>query len=319
MSFTVFIEKGLHAGAVQRMEPGLYTIGSDLSADIMLSDPDVLPIHVVLEMDEQGLRLEPAKGSVAIDGETAPLEPGDERSLSLPATFHIGDAVISIRAPKDAAKSRQRKRMALTTMAMMVLGVAGLYIYGPLAGSSPPPPGSTPATGAALDGSETIVGRANAEPLPRPSTHDAAETEAPPPQEIVPEPVITVDMAAAELRGRLASVSLDAIDVMVKKDHLVAEGTAEPLQMRDWQAVQIWFDGAFGRDVPLVPRIDVAEKAEPPELAIEAVWAGQTPYLVAGGQRYFEGKNIGDGWTIEQIKAEQIILRRGDQTFSITL
>ncbi len=316
MSLTVFIESGLHAGAVQRMEPGLYTIGSDLSADIVLSDADVLPVHVILELDEQGLRLEPAKGSVAVDGETGALEPGDERSLRLPATFRIGDAAISIRAPKDAAKSHRQRRLAFTAMALMIIGVAGLYTYGPLAGSFSSPPGTA---GAVLDGSEAIVAKANAEPLPLPSTPVAAEAPPSAALELASEPVITVDMAAAELRGRLASVSLDAIDVMIKKDHLVAKGTAEPEQMRDWQAVQIWFDGAFGRDVPLVPDIETAEKAEPPKLAIEAIFAGRTPYLMAGGQRYFEGKNIGDGWTIEQIKSEKITLRRGDQTFSITL
>ncbi|MGI9492621.1 MAG: FHA domain-containing protein, partial [Geminicoccaceae bacterium] len=127
MSFTVFIETGLHAGAVQRLEPGLYTIGSEPDSDIVLSDPDVEPVHAILEFDEAGLRLEPARGKVSVHGETGQLEPGDERYLSLPAGFSIGDTAISIRAPKDAVRTRNRQRYAIGAMAAAVVGIIGLY------------------------------------------------------------------------------------------------------------------------------------------------------------------------------------------------
>lgn len=318
MSFTVFIETGLHAGAVQRLEPGLYTIGSELDSDVVLSDPGVESVHAILDFGDTGLRLEPAKGAIAIHGESGRLEPGDERHLTLPAKFSIGDTTISIRAPKDAMKLRVRKRYAMAGMAAAVLGVVGLYAIGPLSGSFAPPPGSEVAGGQHRGLPETVIGQADTTLQDRPAP---VEPLLPGPAATAPklDPVVTVDIAAQELRSRLAASSLTSIEVIVRKDHLLAKGTAEAERMADWQSVQMWFDGEYGRDVSLVPQVEPAEKAKPPALAIEAIWAGETPYLMAGGRRYFEGAKIGDGWTIESIKPEQITLSRGDQSFSITL
>ncbi len=318
MSFTVFIETGLHAGAVQRLGPGLYTVGSELSADIVLSDPDVQSIHVILEVDDAGLRLEPAKGTVIVDGETAPLEPGDERALRLPSKFHIGATTMSVRAPKDAVKTRHRKRLAIGAMAAAVIGVIGLHTLKPLTGnfaaSSGPAIEAAPGAPAAgtLD-----AGMGEASKSSPPATELATSDQAAATSKS--QPGVTVDIAAAKLRGRLAAASLDAIDVMVRNDHLVAEGSVEPEKMADWRTVQIWFDSDYGHLVPLVPNIAAAEKIEPPKLSIEAIWTGDTPYLMAGGRRYVEGVKIGDGWLIERIQPEEIVLRRGDQTYSITL
>ena len=319
MSFTVFIETGTHAGAVQRLEPGLYTIGSELDSDIILSDPDVEPVHAILEFDELGLRLEPAKGKVSVHGETGHLEPGDERYLTLPAGFSIGDTAISIRAPKDAVRARNRQRYALGAMAAAVVCVIGLYAIGPLSGAFSSaqvgPTSNETNAGAVMEQAVSDPGPSEAAapysahrglPL-QPGTEESADDS------------VTVDMAAAALRDRLTEASLGSIDVMVKQDHLVAKGTAAPELMADWQTVQMWFDGEFGRDVSLVTNVSAEEEIEPPKLAIEAIWAGDDPYLMAGGRRYFEGANIGDGWTIEQINPEEITLRRGDQSFSITL
>ncbi|MGI9498677.1 MAG: SctD/MshK family protein, partial [Geminicoccaceae bacterium] len=78
-------------------------------------------------------------------------------------------------------------------------------------------------------------------------------------------------------------------------------------------------DGAFGQDFLLVADVEPAEKETPPKLAIEAVWAGDDPYLVAGGRRFFVGAAIGDGWTIGRIGAGEITFKRGDRSFSLTL
>jgi hypothetical protein len=40
---------------------------------------------------------------------------------------------------------------------------------------------------------------------------------------------------------------------------------------------------------------------------------------MAGGKRYREGERIGDGWIVERIAPEQITLRQGDRSISITL
>ncbi len=324
MSFTVFIETGLHAGAVQRLEPGLYTIGSELDSDIVLSDPDVAAVHAILEFDEAGLRLEPAKGSVFVHGETGLLEPGDERYLNLPTEFSIAETKISVRAPKDAVRARNQKRYAIAGMASAVLFVIGLYVIGPLSSSFSPVPMSSIADNAATPErmqasvSEPDVAQEEIQSAPKTTSPDMSPPSQPP-TEAEDGMAASMDMAAGALRDRLAAEDLDSINVVVRQDHLVARGTAAPEQMPGWQTVQMWFDGEYGGAVSLISEVSASEKVEPPKLAIEAIWAGDDPYIMAGGRRYFEGAKIGEGWTVEQIRPEQITLRRGDQSFSITL
>ena len=81
----------------------------------------------------------------------------------------------------------------------------------------------------------------------------------------------------------------------------------------------MWFDGAFGQEFMLVTDVQEEVLKEPPKLAIEAIWLGDQPYLMAGGQRFHEGSAVGDGWMVEQIRTDEIIFRRGDRTFSLTL
>ena len=319
MSFTVFIESGLHTGAVQRLEPGLYTIGSELDSDIVLTDDHVESVHAILEFDEQGLRLEPAKGAVAVDGESAKLEPGDERYLSLPAKFHIGEALISVRAPKDSVRNRYYKHLAIGTTAAVFIGVVGLSTFGPLSGSTSSKLEITPSA-TNFDGTSKTAATelpslsGQSQQVASNNTNGAATLPT-----AAPDPLISVDMAAAELRNKLSEASLDGINVIVKKDHLVAKGSTDKEKMADWQTVQVWYDDEIGHLISLVSNVEAAEEIKPPKLAIEAIWTGERPYLMAGGQRYFEGASLGDGWKIEQIKAEQITIRRGDHTFSITL
>ncbi|MGI9435281.1 MAG: SctD/MshK family protein [Geminicoccaceae bacterium] len=317
----MIIESGLHAGVVQRFAPGMYTIGSELESDVVLSDPDVASLHVVMELDYRGLRLEPLKGPVSVDGETAPLDPGAERNLPLPATFRIGKARISIKAPHDAVRSKTRLRLAALATSTAVLGMVGLFTFGPMAGSvdsvekpvhredvaqSPTAPDPTTAMAADQTSDPSTIDEAD-RAVADAALHDVAFDE------------VTLDDVAGDLRKRLASAALDDIDLVLAGDRLVARGTADPDMMGEWQSVQMWFDTEHAGQFLLVSEVAPAEKQEPPQLAIEAVWLGDTPYLLAGGHRFHQGAAIGEGWVVEHIGADEIKLKRGDQLFSLTL
>jgi hypothetical protein len=316
-TFTIFIETGLHAGTVQRLAPGMYTLGSELDADIVLSDNDVKPIHLILEFDQGSVRLEPLQGSITLQGETTVLEPGSERYASAPLAFSVGGTTINVTAPADAVKTRRRTRALVGVAAVMIAAVLGFQVMGAFNAPDLEPP----------------VGMADAETLPR---EDSAVQQSPEPRTInaldeqrqlasasndaaLTLPEVTLDQVVAELRDRLITEDLTDIEVRTAGDRITVRGEAEPDRMADWQQVRIWFDGTFGRDFLLDASVEPAELAEPPKLAIEAVWSGDKPYLVAGGQRFFVGSSIGDGWMIEQIAAGEIVFKRGDKSFSLTL
>lgn len=317
-TFTLFIESGLHAGAVQRLSPGIYTLGSELDADIVLSDGEVKAVHLIVELGPRGIRLEPLQGAVAVDGEKADLEPGGERHVGSPAAFAIGETRIRITAPKDAVRSQRRLRTAAIAAGLAALAVVSFQILDPLGvtpleGPAAPqaamnePLANLPADGASMaEGVEASADDA------RPSAAAGDGVDA-------ASPGITLDQAAAALRDRLAAEDFPDIAVKTGVDRIMVRGEADPARMDDWQTVRIWFDGIYGQELLLVADIEPARVQEPPKLAIEAVWSGKDPYLIAGGQRFAVGAHVGDGWTIGRIEAKEITFTRGSKSFSLTL
>jgi hypothetical protein len=318
-TFTIFIETGFHAGTVQRLAPGMYTLGSELDADIVLSDSDVKPIHLVLEFDQGGVRLEPLQGGIAIQGESAVLEPGDERYAHAPLTFSIGETAINVTAPADAMKSRRRTRVLVGVAAVAIAAVLGIQVSGAFNAPDLDGPAvkadletETPQLGGPSPGEGTSSRTINALEEQRQLASTSEELA-------LTLPEVTLDQAAAELHEQLAARELSEIDVRTSGDRIMVRGEAELERMADWQEVRIWFDGAYGREFLLDASVEPAKAVEPPKLAIEAVWSGEKPYLVAGGQRFFVGHQIGEGWSIARIAADEIVFKRGDKSFSLAL
>lgn len=312
-AFTLFIESGVHAGTVQRLAPGIYTLGSELEADVVLSDPGISAVHLILELDQQQLRLEPIQGSIAIEGEGAPLDPGGERYLSSPASFSIGDVRIRVTAPQDAVRAKKRVRMAAMAAGVALIGVVGIQVTGIL---SSPDPLMDQQTADVDRPSEPDAGldRTDGQAADAAMAMAKAETI-----DVDPEPFTTIHQAADELRARLRNETLSAIEVTATEDRILVKGAAEPERMAAWQGVRMWFDSAFGQRFMMVADVKPQEKEEPPKLAIEAIWLGEEPYLMAGGRRFEEGSAIGDGWLVERIRADEVTFTRGDSSFSLTL
>lgn len=220
--FTLFIQSGLHASTVQRLAPGIYTVGSELEADIILSDQDIEAVHLIVELDRRGLRLEPLQGAITIDGESVSLEPGGERHLAFPASFSIGATNIKITAPKDAVQSRRRVRMATVAAGIVFLAVVGYQILNPPDSD----PGKGPASAlmqlqeplieqpADVDGRAGLPGDPNEKERPRPAGEDVA----------MGVPDVTLDQAAAALRERLATDDFVDIEVKTAVDRIVVRG-----------------------------------------------------------------------------------------------
>ncbi len=315
--FTLFIESGLHAGTVQRLAPGIYTVGSELEADIVLSDKGIEAIHLIVELDRQGLRLEPLQGAVAVEGESVSLEPGGERHLVLPVSFSIGDTTVKITAPKDTVQSRRRMRTMMVAAGVALLAIVGFQIVDPLGGDQSKGPASMARQQAEPLIDEPAIGDAMADMTADAKGKGEAGLDGDDSAAALPD--VTLDQAAAALRERLTTDDFPDIKVKTAVDRIVVRGAAEPERMGEWQDIRIWFDGAFGRDFLLVADIEPAEEETPPSLAIEAVWSGDDPYLIAGGQRFAVGAHVGDGWMIDRIAADEITFKRGDRSFSLTL
>ena len=77
-SFTFKLLSGPHAGAEIEIEPGSFSIGSDLACDIVLSEPKLSPKHVIATVDDTGIAIESLAGElrhkrVAVESGKGPL------------------------------------------------------------------------------------------------------------------------------------------------------------------------------------------------------------------------------------------------------
>ena len=133
--------------------------------------------------------------------------------------------------------------------------------------------------------------------------------------------VVTVEGAAEDLRGRLAAAGLDGrVKASVSGGTIVAEGKIRNEQEATWREVYRWFDERFGRDLVLDSRVAVIDEPDAPPLSIRAVWAGPSPYVIAGnGQKYVEGTLLDSGWVIERIAQQFIELSREGEKLRLML
>ena len=63
---------GAHRGAVLLLDEGDYRIGSSLDADIILSDPGIVPEHAVLHVGRGELRLSATGADVKVEVKIVP-------------------------------------------------------------------------------------------------------------------------------------------------------------------------------------------------------------------------------------------------------
>ena len=100
---------------------------------------------------------------------------------------------------------------------------------------------------------------------------------------------------------------------------MVAEGQVPGPDLARWAEHQLWFDGRYKGALSLVNRVREAAPGERPTLQLRAVSTGQVPYLiVANGDRYVESAVV-DGWTIEQISPDKIVLSRNGRRVELIL
>lgn len=126
--------------------------------------------------------------------------------------------------------------------------------------------------------------------------------------------------AADALRERLRQAGLaEQVSLTASPGAVVAEGQVPGPDLARWAEHQLWFDGRYKGALSLINRVREAAPGERPNLQLRAVSTGQVPYLiVANGDRYVESAVV-DGWTIEQISPDKIVLNRNGRRVELIL
>ena len=132
--------------------------------------------------------------------------------------------------------------------------------------------------------------------------------------------LLAIDEVAGELGARLAAAGLaDAVTVVPGFGTITVDGAIDPALQPAWQLTQAWFDQRFTQRIVLVCNVAVSDEDSGPRLTVEAVWVGDRPYVVAAdGRRYGEGAALDNGWQLDRIEADRLLISRGGQQLALT-
>ena len=292
--FTVSVLTGAHAGAVLELSAGQHVFGSDQVADVVLSDDGLAPQHFALLLREGGARIEALAEDIEVDG--TPVTPQVATAAAFPVELDIGGVRLRVDGPAadpalltattqpdESWQPLARPSVTLLAAGLFVLGF-GMAIYA-LGGLGY----AREAAGLGPDRGQGAVAK--------PGAADAAR-------------FVAEKLAAAGLQRAL---TVQAEDGAVRVDGILPAD-----KQAAWQAVQRQFDQTYGGRFVLHADLN-AQSTQRPGLQPAAVWAGPQPYVMTeAGERLPEGSVLDDGWTVERILADRIILRRGAQSVALT-
>ncbi|BDB20435.1 hypothetical protein cym2001_38000 [Pseudomonas sp. CYM-20-01] len=278
---TLTVTGGLHQGSSLVLDQPVYTIGADLAADLVLSDPGIAGLHLRLRFEGGQVAVEALGGDVLIAGNVR-IPQGNGHRARLPVQLRIGTAGVSLAMPGGAEKPVPAPRK----LPPWIVATALLFIC---AGA--------------------LAFRSEAPLLPTTAVADVAPLKKP-----------SREQAKAWLEQQLQAAQLDTVKVSNSNGQLSATGTFEQSQKPQWLAVQRAFDQRYGQQIVLNPRVTARADAAAPRVRFQAVWFGPHPYVINdSGKRLYPGAALADNWVLERIENNQVILARGEERFTFTL
>lgn len=282
-SFQFEVLSGLYAGLGGKAPVGTSLIGSGFDADMIFVEQELEPHHLRVTLVGNSIEIEAlaAISTTAGEGEVAA---GERVVHSLPVVVHAG--AMSIRwSMQNAVQDRAigLSRASISAMALVLLSLVAIGALLPVVfKASGGAPGANAPTASEL-APKLRMNRSNDR-----HAQDAAEL----------------------LKQELDKAGLFDIRVGPGPGFVSAEGTVTPATVPKWQELQQWFDRRTNGELTLVNAVLVKEDKQPSAIALEAVWRGVQPYLLIGGQKYFAGALLADGWSVSRIEEGRVLLSR---------
>jgi hypothetical protein len=297
------VVSGLHGGVRLLLENGEYGIGSTPEADIILRDSGVLPRHAILGVQRGRVRLEAIGGDVGAGKQV--ISQGHGCLLRLPFELSLGGA--RMRLSRIDTPATDRSRFAIASLAacsaVAVVFTIGLLREEVRAGST--------RVATNLPFFETRAGVAA--PRRDDGSANANVDNAP------AHPVPLIAEATHELADRINAANLQTLRVSVVEGRLAVSGALSPQDTPAWSAIQQWFDQAYRGRLVLTTNIGFGEGRAMPMLQLRAVWFGERPYIItAEGAHFNQGAILDNGWVIQDIGQDRIVLSKKTETVALT-
>jgi Inner membrane component of T3SS, periplasmic domain/Inner membrane component of T3SS, cytoplasmic domain len=311
---------GYHRDVSLILNDGEYLIGSTPSSAIVLKDAGVAIDHASLHVTRSAIRLEAAGGEVML-GQGDILPRGHGCSLRLPAKLTLGEAQVRIaRSPEAIAHTARRFGLPLAVASCVIIAFAVSAADRSRETAGPRP--------------EMLVSKAETSRLGDLETRshemgsqiwDADMPDLKPTGGHSGGPAVegsngaSLTDAGLQLKQRIQAANLHALTVDTTGARVAVSGVLAKRDVEAWTNVQQWFDQAFRGRPLLVANISTNEGRPTPQLGLQAIWAGKRPYVItSSGERFYEGALLNNGWAIEEIKPDRLVLVKNGEKFALT-
>ena len=294
---SLHILTGLNAGATCLLPDGRFSIGSEPPAQILLSDECVMPQHVAVERNEDGLRLSIEGPGVRIEGTELPA--GDVIAAVLPVTLSIGGVDIRCEGGVGTTPPAWRLAWPFRRTRISALGIGGAMGVALLAGVALLPV-ATSAFVLPRSAQQPSPGQPNPVPLPV-EAHTAPLNDA---------------MLQAETEQQLQARKLAGLTVGVSSGVVTVQGRLDPASTGRLHEIELWFDHRFGERAVFVSEVS-SQTVRKFTIPLDAVWDGPDPNVVVHGQRYYVGSSLPGGALVDQITPHQVLVSQNGQHYAV--
>ncbi|MGO3124133.1 MAG: SctD/MshK family protein [Advenella sp.] len=281
----LFVLSGIHEGATVSLgATHNHHIGSSLDGDIVLRDQGIAASHVTLGLESGVVRLASHADHVQVDGRMA-LPAGHVCESSLPVSFSIGAVHMKIAYAKEDEKNRckwpsLRNKTLLPAAAVLTCALLYLMLYIPEVASGP----------------TTQTNLADARKVAQ---------------------QVPLDVVRQQLATQLNASGLGHLNVQTSTGRVQVSGELPLNATEQWREVQMWFDRTHGVHYLLQSNLT---QAHAPQVVIKAIWLGNAPYVIDGkGARCYPGAIMSDGWVLEKIGMNELVLAKNGRQHILRL
>lgn len=274
-AFVVTVLSGRHAGASARLHRRAFSIGSDFSCDVIITDAEIAASHldVAPQRGLLGAIAVTAQGpDVTVAGEA--LEVGGTVSAYLPASISVGDVRLRISA-NGAAEAGNTINWRPVAGAV-ALGVLAALLW----------PAMSSFTRSVMAGVTGAIGEVD--------TMIAGSDK----------------RALNDVTAKLSQAGLGPdITVAAHGEGLIARGVVSAAKHTQWSVVK---RELAGKGITLVDQVHTSSSSEPSRSLIAAISLGEPPYVVtAGGRKVRIGEALDGGWIVKELRSNAVVVERG--------
>ena len=296
--YLLSIESGLYAGVTRNLAAAYYVVGSASPADIILMEDALSEAHAAISFAREKMQVEALASNVTVEGKA--LEVGAKIIVSLPCSFSLNGINIkcsfgggvgdSPKAGSGLFKNFKLGDTSRTWVGVGVLGVACLLFMG------------APIIKALVGGTAVGIKQPKIATVPSKSSSFGGKN-------LVPATSQEVKDATDKLRRDMSRFL--SVQVSSDQNTVIVSGNISAIDKPRFNSIAQKFDEDYAGRIELVNQLSSTTVKDRDLPKIEAYWAGQNPYVIVEGRRYFVGSKIEPGWIFDSIQDNLPQFERG--------